>query len=88
MGGFQLSAQFLWKLGMNPWFLMAMGSALAASLVSYFVIASIGIAKGRLFLTTANVAYLVTSYFVFGEKFSPDNLLGVAFVLVGASLLT
>ena len=87
VGRFQVSADFLWRLGTNPWFILAMAAALSSTVITYYVISTIGIAKGRLFLTTGSIAVVITSYLVFGEKFTYENMLGVAMVLIGAALL-
>ena len=87
VGKFQLTLNFLLRLGTNPWFILAMATALSSTVITYFVISAIGIAKGRLFLTTGSIAVVITSYLVFGEYFTYENMLGVALVLIGAALL-
>lgn len=87
VGKFQLNTDFLWRLGTNPWFIFAMLSALSGTVVTYYVIAALGVAKGRLFLSVQSIAILVTSYFVLGEQFTTYNIAGVVLVLIGALLL-
>lgn len=88
VGAFTMSISFLLKLGTNFWFILAMISALAATIFTYYILATIGIAKGRLFLTTGSIAVIITSYFVFHEQFTQKSWIGIILVLIGAVLLS
>jgi drug/metabolite transporter (DMT)-like permease len=87
-GSVQYNLQFVLKLGTNPYFILAMVSALAATLVQYYARATLGLAKGGLFYSLGTVALVFTSYFAFGEKFTWENALGIILIMVGTVLVT
>ena len=87
-GNVQYSLAFLWRLGTNPYFILAMLSAVAATVVQYCARASLGLAKGGLFYSVGTVALILTSYFAFGERFTWTNALGVILIMSGTVLVT
>jgi len=78
---------FLLKLGFNPFFLLALLTALCSTLVSYSILSSLGIARGRFFVATTYIAVVVTSVIFLGEKLTVKEYLGVALILAGTILV-
>ena len=82
------SLSFLLKLGFNPFFLCAISSALAISVVSYYVLYAIGIGAGRAFLTIGLVATIITSTVLSGQKPSNLEIVGFVVVIIGTLLIS
>jgi drug/metabolite transporter (DMT)-like permease len=87
VGDFSLSLSFLWRLGTNPYFVVAMLTALAGVVVTYVGRSSIGLGKAALFYGVGTIALVVTSHVAFGEKFDAIQIIGAALVLSGTILL-
>lgn len=87
VGTFGLNLAFLWKLGTNPFFIVALLTALVGVLATYVGRASIGLGKASLFYGVGTMATVITSHLVFGEKFDSYQIIGAAMVMAGAVLL-
>jgi drug/metabolite transporter (DMT)-like permease len=81
------SIEFLIRLALNKWFLLAMASAFTASILSYIILQRMGVLAGRFFLTLQIVATILVAYLVLGERLSLWKLIGIATIMVGVILL-
>jgi len=82
-----MSLDFLFKLGFNRFFILALASAFIASLLTYPVLASLGVMRGRFFLATEAIATILVAHFVLGERMEPIHWLGLGLILIGTLLL-
>lgn len=87
-GQIDFSLTFLWRLGTNPWFILAIFTALVSTVVTYAARQSLGLAKGSLFYSLGTVALVITSYAVFGERFTWTQGIGVALIMIGVVLVS
>jgi drug/metabolite transporter (DMT)-like permease len=81
------SIEFLIKLAFNRWFILAMASALTASILSYIVLQRMGVLAGRFFLTLQMVTTILVAYLVLGERLSLWKWIGIVTIMVGVVLL-
>ena len=88
LGQFQMSLSFVWRLGTNLYFVLAMLTALSATVVTYYARASLGFAKGSLFYSLGTVALVLTSYYLLHERFTFTQGAGIALIMVGVVLLS
>jgi drug/metabolite transporter (DMT)-like permease len=79
--------KFLIKLAFNPYFILALLSALAASVAGYYVVYTLGVGAGRLFLSVGLVATVATATLLLGERLSNLQLVGFVAIIVGAILI-
>jgi undecaprenyl phosphate-alpha-L-ara4N flippase subunit ArnE len=87
IGDPQLSPEFLLRLIFNKWYLLALASALVASILSYAVLREMGVLVGRFFLSLSMVAVILASTFVLGEKLTSKEWIGVAIIMIGVVLI-
>jgi len=87
VGSPSMSLDFLFKLGFNRFFILALASAFIASLLTYSVLASLGVMRGRFFLATGAIATILVAHFILGERMEPIHWLGIGLILIGALLL-
>lgn len=87
VGDPQMTMSFLFKLTFNKWFILALASAFAASLLSYAVLSALGVIAGRFFLTIQMVAIVLTGVFVLGERPSWEQWAGIVLIIAGGLLL-
>jgi drug/metabolite transporter (DMT)-like permease len=82
-----ISLSFLFKLVFNPWFILAMFSALSASLLTYGILFSLGVARGRFFVSISFIATILAAVLVLHENFDLKQGLAMILILIGAVLL-
>jgi len=87
VGDPQLSLDFLLRLALNKWYVLALASALVASLLSYAVLREMGVLAGRFFLSLSMVATILACTMVLGEKLTLKEWVGVVLIIVGAVLI-
>jgi len=87
IGDPQLSLSFILKLLFNRWFILAMTSALTASLLSYMVLRKMGVLVGRFFLSLGAIATILACTLVLGETLKIREWIGIAFIIVGIILI-
>jgi drug/metabolite transporter (DMT)-like permease len=87
IGDPQLSLDFLLRLVFNKWYLLALASALVASILSYAVLREMGVLVGRFFLSLSMVAVILASTFVLGEKLTSKEWIGVTIIMIGVLLI-
>jgi drug/metabolite transporter (DMT)-like permease len=78
---------FIFRLIFNRWFILAMASAFAISLLSYIVFRRVGIIVGRFLLTIQLVITIIVAHQVFNESISTRDLLGIILIIMGIILL-
>jgi drug/metabolite transporter (DMT)-like permease len=78
---------FLFKLGLNPFFLSAIFTALCTSVLSYWVLYSLGIGAGRLFLEVSVIATVLTSQFLLKQGLSQWQVIGFVAIMAGVLLV-
>jgi len=83
----QLSFEFLLRLALNKWFILAMASAFAAALLSYAVLREMGVLVGRFFLSLGYIATILACVFVLHERIAPIQWIGILLILVGVIIL-
>jgi multidrug transporter EmrE-like cation transporter len=66
---------------------LALASALVASILSYAVLREMGVVVGRFFLSLGTVAIVLVGTLVLGEKLMVKELVGVALIVAGTILL-
>ena len=81
------SIEFLTRLVFNKWFIAAMASAFAASILSYIVLQRMGVLAGRFILATQMVATILAAYLVLGERLSLQGWIGIALIIAGTLLV-
>jgi drug/metabolite transporter (DMT)-like permease len=67
--------------------LLALASALVASILSYAVLREMGVLVGRFFLSLSMVAVVLASTLVLGEKLTSKEWIGVAIIMMGVVLI-
>jgi drug/metabolite transporter (DMT)-like permease len=77
----------LLRLVFNKWYLLALASALVASILSYAVLKEMGVLVGRFFLSLIIVAVILASMFVLGEKPTSKEWIGVTIIMIGVVLI-
>jgi len=87
IGDPQFSPDFLLRLIFNKWYLLALASALVASILSYAVLREMGVLVGRFFLSLSMVAVILASTFVLEEKLTSKEWIGVAIIMIGVALI-
>jgi drug/metabolite transporter (DMT)-like permease len=87
VGDPQLSLDFLLRLVFNKWYVLALASALVASILSYAVLREMGVLLGRFFLSLSMVAVILASTFVLGEKLTSKEWIGVTIIMIGVLLI-
>lgn len=87
VGDPQLSLDFLLRLALNKWYVLALASALVASILGYVVLREMGVLVGRFFLGISVVTTILASTLVLGEKISLKEWIGIALVLAGIVVL-
>ena len=87
VGGPYSKVDFLYKLVFNRWFILAMASAFAISLLSYVVLRRVGIIVGRFLLTIQLITTILVAHYVFGESISSKDFLGMIIIMIGIILL-
>lgn len=87
IGDPQLSINFIFKLLFNRFFIMAMVSALLATLLSYVVLSSMGVLAGRFFLSLQAVATVIVCTLVLGERLTLSGWIGVILIIAGVLLI-
>ncbi len=79
--------RFLLTLVLNKYYIMAMFSALMASMIRYTVLKEMGVLLGGFFLSLSTVAIILTSVFILGEKITPRSWVGIALIMIGIILV-
>jgi drug/metabolite transporter (DMT)-like permease len=87
VGDPQLSLDFLLRLVFNKWYILALASALVASILSYAVLREMGVLVGRFFLSLSMVAVVLASTLVLGEKLTSKEWIGVTIIMIGVLLI-
>jgi len=87
VGDPQMTLNFLFKLIFNKWFISALASAFAASLLSYIVLKEMGVLTGRFFLSLGMIATILACTLVLGEKLTLKEWVGIALILAGVLLI-
>jgi undecaprenyl phosphate-alpha-L-ara4N flippase subunit ArnE len=83
----KLSIEFLAKLILNKWFVLAMASAFTASILSYIVLQKMGVLAGRFFLALGIITTILVGTLVLGEKLTLREWAGIALIMVGVFLI-
>lgn len=83
----KLTIDFLLTLAFNKYFIMAMTSALTASLLSYAVMSEMGVLGGRFFISLSTVATILACVLILGERLDPRGWVGVALIITGVMLI-
>lgn len=83
----QLSPSFLFKLLFNIYFIIAMGVAFVAAVLSYVVLREMGVLAGRFFLSLSLVATVLACVVVLGERPSLNEWVGVVLIILGVIIL-
>jgi drug/metabolite transporter (DMT)-like permease len=81
------SIEFLIRLVLNKWFILAMASAFTASILSYIVLQRMGVLAGRFFTSLSMVATMLAGVLILKEKFDSLSLIGMALIIIGAILI-
>jgi undecaprenyl phosphate-alpha-L-ara4N flippase subunit ArnE len=81
------SIEFLAKLILNKWFVLAMASAFTASILSYIVLQKMGVLAGRFFLALGIITTILVGTLVLGEKLTLREWAGIALIMVGVFLI-
>jgi drug/metabolite transporter (DMT)-like permease len=82
-----LSIGFLLKLILNKFFILAMFTAFAASLVRYAVVQDMGVFRANFFLTMSSVTIILVSVLVLGEKITLWHCFGIVLIMLGVYIL-
>ena len=88
VGTIHYDLSFIWKLGTNPWFILAISTSLVSTFVTYYARSTLGLAKGSLFYSLGTVALILTSYAAFHETFTLRQGIGVVAIMVGVVLVS
>jgi drug/metabolite transporter (DMT)-like permease len=87
VGDPQLSLDFLLRLVFNKWYVLALASALVASILSYAVLREMGVLVGRFFLSLSMVVMILAGTLVLGEKLTLKEWVGMFLILAGSLLV-
>jgi drug/metabolite transporter (DMT)-like permease len=87
VGDPQLSLDFLLRLVFNKWYILALASALVASILSYAVLREMGVLAGRFFLSLSMVVMILAGTLVLGEKLTLKEWVGMFLILAGSLLV-
>jgi len=87
LGDPQLELSFLFKLVFNKWFILAMGTAFVAAVLSYAVLRQMGVLAGRFFLSLGAVATVLACALVLGERPTLVEWIGILLIIAGALLI-
>jgi drug/metabolite transporter (DMT)-like permease len=87
IGDPQLSLDFLLRLVFNKWYVLALVSALVASILSYAVLREMGVLVGRFFLAISAVTTILAATLFLGEKLTLKELIGVTIIMIGVVLI-
>jgi drug/metabolite transporter (DMT)-like permease len=87
VGDPQLSLDFLLRLVFNKWYVLALASALVASILSYAVLREMGVLVGRFFLSLSMVVMMLAGTLVLGEKLTLKEWVGMFLILAGSLLV-
>jgi drug/metabolite transporter (DMT)-like permease len=87
VGDPRLSLDFLLRLALNKWYVLALASALVASFLSYAVLREMGVLVGRFFLSLSMVATILACTLVLEEKLTLKEWIGIALVLADIAVL-
>jgi drug/metabolite transporter (DMT)-like permease len=87
IGDPQLSLDFLLRLVFNKWYILALASALVASILSYAVLREMGVLVGRFFLSLSMVVMILAGTLVLGEKLTLKEWVGMFLILAGSLLV-
>jgi len=87
VGAPNFTLRFLLTLVLNKYYIMAMASALMASMIRYTVLKEMGVLLGGFFLSLSTVATILTCVFILGEKITPRSWVGIALIMIGIILV-
>jgi len=87
LGNPVLSWSFLLKLVFNKFYILALGSALGASLLKYGLVHSMGVLKTGYFLMTSTVVSVLVAYIFLGERLTLLDWIGVGLIIAGVFIL-
>ena len=87
IGDPQFSLDFLLRLVFNKWYVLALASALVASILSYAVLWEMGVLVGRFFLSLGVVATILAGTLALGEELTPKEWAGVVLIIIGILLV-
>jgi len=87
LGDPRLELDFLLELVFNKWFVLAMGTAFVAALLSYAVLRQMGVLAGRFFLSLGAVATVLACTLVLGERPTLTEWIGILLIIAGALLI-
>jgi uncharacterized membrane protein len=87
IGDPQFSPDFLLRLVFNKWYVLALASALVASILSYAVLWEMGVLVGRFFLSLGVVATILAGTLALGEELTPKEWAGVVLIIIGILLV-
>ena len=87
VGDPRLSLDFLLRLALNKWYVLALASALVSSFLSYAVLREMGVLAGRFFLSLSMVATILACTLVLGEELTLKGWIGIALILAGMLLI-
>jgi drug/metabolite transporter (DMT)-like permease len=87
VGDPQFSLDFLLRLVFNKWYILALASALVASILSYAVLREMGVLVGRFFLSLSMVVMILAGTLVLGEKLTLKEWVGMFLILAGSLLV-
>lgn len=81
------TVEFVCRLGVNRYFIGAMVIGLVMAVLTYGVLTSLGVMRGRFFLTTGAITTIVVAHLALGERLESIHYLGIGLVMTGALLL-
>jgi len=87
LGDPKLTIEFVIRLVFNKYFILAMVSAFAASVLSYVILREFGVLAGRFFLSLSTVAIIIASIIVLGESYDLKTWIGVSLIIIGSLIL-
>ncbi|MEM4655249.1 MAG: hypothetical protein QXL34_07175 [Thermosphaera sp.] len=87
LGEPELATEFVIRLVFNKYFILAMVSAFAASILSYVILRELGVMAGRLFLSLSTVATMIVSIVVLRESYDLKTWIGISLMIVGSLIL-
>lgn len=87
VGSPELSISFLFKLLFNKYFILAMGAAFIAAVLSYVVLKEMGVLAGRFFLSINIVATILACTLILGERVGYREWIGIALISAGMLII-
>ncbi|MEM1983069.1 MAG: hypothetical protein QXZ63_05345 [Sulfolobales archaeon] len=87
LGDPKLTIEFVIRLVFNKYFILAMVSAFAASVLSYVILREFGVLAGRFFLSLSTVAIIIASIIVLRESYDLKTWIGVSLIIIGSLIL-